>query len=97
MYIDGCGDRRKTWLPDFQLVDAERQALHIQATLIAGGHSISILIRLADDLHRCFHRQTGRIGHSKAQLTAIALAEERRGAKENNSCKSHHEDSAFVV
>jgi len=92
MDIYSFGYRRKTGLPDFELIDAVRQALDIQAALIVGRQIISILVRLADDLNCCFYRETGWIGHLKTQLTAIALAEERRGAKENNGGESCHQE-----
>jgi hypothetical protein len=97
MNVDGFGGGRKTRLPDFELIDAVRQALHVEAALIAGRQCISIPIRLADDLNRGSNAKTVGIGHSKAQLAAIALAVERHRAKEKNSCKSRHEESAFVV
>ena len=50
------------------------------------------MISLADNLNCCFYSQAGGIGHSKAQLAAIALAEERRRAKEKQGCKSRHEE-----
>ena len=82
---------------NFDLIDAVRQALHIEIAQIAGRQSISILIGPADDLDHRFHAQTVGIGHSKAQFTAIALAKERHSAKETNGCESRHEQSAFVV
>ena len=97
MNIDRFGYLRKARLLDFKLIDTVRQALHVQAALIAGCRSTSILIRLADDLNRGSNAKTVRIGYSKAQLAAIALAEERHRAKEKNSCRSRHEESAFVV
>src|SRR5580698_10666058 len=98
MNVYSFGDRRKTGLPDFELIDAIRQALDIQTALIVGGQIISILVTLADDLHRRFHRQAGWIGDFESQLPAIALAEERRGGNENDGCKSddHREELAFV-
>jgi hypothetical protein len=76
---------RKPWLSDLELINTVAQTLHIQETLIVGRQSIVILIRLADDLNRCFHTKTGRIDDSNAQLAAIALAKEREGAKEENN------------
>ena len=69
--FDRFGHNRKAGLPDFELIDAVRQALHVQTALIAGRQSISILIRLADDLNGRFHTKTGRIGHFKAQFAAL--------------------------
>ena len=66
MNIDRFGYPRKARLLNFELIDAVRQALHIQATLIARCQSISITIRLARDLNCGFHCQTGRIGHFEA-------------------------------
>ena len=91
MNFDRFGYVRKARLLNFELIDAVGQALHIEVTLIVGRKSVAILIRLADDLNRGFHAETVRIGHSKAQFAAIALAKERQGAKKKNGCKSHHE------
>jgi hypothetical protein len=83
--IDRFRYLRKARLLDFELIDAIGQALHIQVALIVGRQSISVLIGLADDLHRGFHGKTGRIGDFKAQFSAIALAKERQRRKEENS------------
>jgi hypothetical protein len=95
--LDRFGCRCKARLANLEPVDAKGQALHVQAALIAGRQSVSILIRLADDLNGCFHAKARRIGHFKAQFTAIALAKEWQGAKEKNNRKSLHEESASLV
>jgi hypothetical protein len=38
-------------------------------------------------MHRGFYAMTGRVGHSQAQFAAIALAENRHGAKEKKRGK----------
>ena len=97
MNFDNLGRGYKARLPYFELIDAVRQALHVQVALFAGGKSISIAVRLADDLNRRFHAKTGRIGHSEAQFAAITLAKERHGAEDENGGKSLHEELAFLV
>jgi len=77
MNVHSLGHVGETGLPNLKTIDAKRQTLHIEGALIAGREHIAILICLTDNLHRCFHAQTGRIGHSKAQFTSIALAKER--------------------
>ena len=62
---------------DFELIDAKRQALCLQAALIARRQSMSKLIRLAGDLDGRFHAKAVGIGHFKVQFAAIALAIER--------------------
>src|SRR5208282_5041505 len=80
-----------------QLIDAVRQTLHIEQTLIVRRQSIVILIRLADDLYRRFHAQTLRISHFKPQFATVALAKKWRGAKEENSEQSLHEESGPLL
>jgi hypothetical protein len=79
------------------LIDPVRQALHIEIAQIAGRQSISILIGPADDLNHRFHAEAVGVSYPETQFTAIALAKERHSAKEENSCESRHERSAFVV
>ena len=97
MNFDGFGYHRKTRLPDFQLIEAVGQALHVQTALIAGRQSVAILIRLADDLNGCSYAKTVRIGHFKAQLTAIALAKERQRAEEENELQISSRSSPLPV
>jgi hypothetical protein len=71
------------------LIDAIRQALHIQRPLLVGRQNIPILIRIAGDVQGRSHPQAGRVGHRNTQFAAIALTKERsRAQKEEKSRKS---------
>src|ERR1700722_17103462 len=96
MNFNRLARNRKTMLSDFQLINAVRQALHIQPSELARRQSVSILVGLADDLNRCSDAEAGRIGHFEAQFAAGALAIERQRAKDENSDPSLHEERAFV-
>ena len=85
MNVDGFRYAGKARVVNFELIDAIRQALHVQATLVTGRQCISILIRLARDLNCYFHAKPPRIDDFNAQFAAIALAEERESAKEENN------------
>jgi|GEM_PF-4823301 len=77
MNFDHFGCNRKPGLPDFELIDAVRQALNDQTTVLARRQVISILICRADDMNGCFHAKTVRIGDLKPQLAHVALPEKR--------------------
>jgi hypothetical protein len=51
-----------------------------------------VLIRSADNLHRCFHAKPGRIGNLNAQFAVIALARKRQGDEKNNNGKYSHKE-----
>ena len=75
MNVDLLACDCKTTLSDFKLINAVRQPLHNQGTLIGSCQSIPITIRITRNLNRGFHTQPSRIDHFKAQFAAIALTE----------------------
>ena len=97
MNLDRLGYDGKARLPDFEPIDAKRQTLDVEASLIAGCQRIPITIRLADNLNRCFHAQPGRVTHLEVQFATSALAKQWQGAKEKKGGKSLHEKPAPVV
>jgi hypothetical protein len=92
LYLDGFRNDSKARLLDFDPIDSIRKTLNIQIAQIAGAYSIVVLIRSADNLHRCFHAKPGRIGNLNAQFAVIALARKRQGDEKNNNGKYSHKE-----
>ena len=77
MEIDGLRYLRKSRLADLNLVHTKRQALQSQSALVIGAEDAPVLICLADNLNRGFHRETRRIRHPEPQLAAAGLANKK--------------------
>ena len=80
--FDGFRDGRETGLIDFEMVDAEGQALQVEGALVAGRQDASILVRFTNDLNDCLYAKAGRVGHFETQFAAGALREERQSTEE---------------